>query len=123
MLGLKLPIIIMETPLFICLHVCVYAHADSLHNLLHMYMCNVYVNCFSQNCLAVLMDLIECIQLFAMNDLIFVPLSSILEAYRSGRGRVTVRGKTDVELLDSKTKRTAIIIKEVMILDSCMIWH
>lgn len=69
------------------------------------------------------MDLIECIQLFAMNDLIFVPLSSILEAYRSGRGRVTVRGKTDVELLDSKTKRTAIIIKEVMILDSCMIWH
>ncbi|KAK7834039.1 dna gyrase subunit a [Quercus suber] len=37
----------------------------------------------------------------------------ILEAYRSGRGRVTVRGKTDVELLDSKTKRTAIIIKEV----------
>ncbi|KAM3699938.1 hypothetical protein ACJW31_05G063200 [Castanea mollissima] len=37
----------------------------------------------------------------------------ILEAYRSGRGRVTVRGKTDVESLDSKTKRTAIIIKEV----------
>ena len=118
MLGLKLPIIIMETPLFICIHVCVYAHADSLHNLLHMYTCNVYVNCFSQNCLAFLTDLIERIQLFAMNDLIFVPLSSILEAYRSGRGRVTVRGKTDVELLDSKTKRTAIIIKEVMILDS-----
>lgn len=37
----------------------------------------------------------------------------ILEAYRTGRGRITVRGKTDVELLDSKTKRTAIIIKEV----------
>ncbi|XP_043713637.1 DNA gyrase subunit A, chloroplastic/mitochondrial isoform X1 [Telopea speciosissima] len=37
----------------------------------------------------------------------------ILEAYRTGRGRVVVRGKTDVELLDAKTKRAAIIIKEV----------
>ncbi|KAL3516328.1 hypothetical protein ACH5RR_023230 [Cinchona calisaya] len=37
----------------------------------------------------------------------------ILEAYRTGRGRVVVRGKTDVEILDSKTKRTAIIIKEI----------
>lgn len=37
----------------------------------------------------------------------------ILEAYRTGRGRVVVRGKTDIELLDSKTKRTAIIIKEI----------
>lgn len=37
----------------------------------------------------------------------------ILEAYRTGRGRVIVRGKTDVEILDSKTKRTAIIIKEI----------
>lgn len=37
----------------------------------------------------------------------------IVEAYRTGRGRVVVRGKTDVELLESKTKRTAIIIKEV----------
>ncbi|XP_004499748.1 DNA gyrase subunit A, chloroplastic/mitochondrial isoform X1 [Cicer arietinum] len=37
----------------------------------------------------------------------------ILEAYRTGRGRVIVRGKTDIELLDSKTKRTAIIIKEI----------
>ncbi|KAL2478179.1 putative DNA gyrase subunit A [Forsythia ovata] len=37
----------------------------------------------------------------------------ILEAYRTGRGRVIIRGKTDVELLDSKTKRTAIIIKEI----------
>ncbi|CAI9102730.1 OLC1v1001048C1 [Oldenlandia corymbosa var. corymbosa] len=37
----------------------------------------------------------------------------ILEAYRTGRGRVVVRGKTDVELLDPKTKRTAIIIKEI----------
>ncbi|KAF5465051.1 hypothetical protein F2P56_015083 [Juglans regia] len=37
----------------------------------------------------------------------------ILEAYRTGRGRVTVRGKTDVEVLDSKTKRAAIIIKEI----------
>nr|XP_027114281.1 DNA gyrase subunit A, chloroplastic/mitochondrial-like [Coffea arabica] len=37
----------------------------------------------------------------------------ILAAYRTGRGRVIVRGKTDVETLDSKTKRTAIIIKEI----------
>lgn len=36
----------------------------------------------------------------------------ILEAYRTGRGRIIVRGKTDVEI-DSKTKRTAIIIKEI----------
>ncbi|KAI8546048.1 hypothetical protein RHMOL_Rhmol07G0085600 [Rhododendron molle] len=39
--------------------------------------------------------------------------AGILEAYRSGRGRVVVRGKTDIELLDSKTKRSAIIIKEI----------
>lgn len=38
----------------------------------------------------------------------------ILEAYRTGRGRIIVRGKTDVEVLDEKTKRTAIIIKEVL---------
>ncbi|TKY69273.1 DNA gyrase subunit A [Spatholobus suberectus] len=37
----------------------------------------------------------------------------ILEAYRTGRGRVIIRGKTDIELLDTKTKRTAIIIKEI----------
>lgn len=37
----------------------------------------------------------------------------ILEAYRTGRGRVIIRGKTDIELIDSKTKRSAIIIKEV----------
>ncbi|ESW25277.1 hypothetical protein PHAVU_003G022300 [Phaseolus vulgaris] len=37
----------------------------------------------------------------------------ILDAYRTGRGRVIIRGKTDIELLDSKTKRTAIIIKEI----------
>ncbi|KAF8403484.1 hypothetical protein HHK36_011588 [Tetracentron sinense] len=40
-------------------------------------------------------------------------LSFILEAYRTGRGRVIVRGKTDVELLDAKTKRTAVIIQEI----------
>lgn len=38
----------------------------------------------------------------------------ILDAYRSGQGRIVVRGKTDVELLDSKTKRSAVIIKEVI---------
>ncbi|KAL6493801.1 hypothetical protein OROGR_031710 [Orobanche gracilis] len=37
----------------------------------------------------------------------------ILETYRTGRGRVVIRGKTDVELLDSKSKRSAIIIKEI----------
>ncbi|GKU91458.1 hypothetical protein SLEP1_g5330 [Rubroshorea leprosula] len=37
----------------------------------------------------------------------------ILDAYRTGRGRIVVRGKADVELLDSKTKRDAIIIKEI----------
>lgn len=37
----------------------------------------------------------------------------ILDTYRSGQGRIVVRGKTDVELLDSKTKRNAVIIKEI----------
>ncbi|KAM7508517.1 hypothetical protein LguiA_018970 [Lonicera macranthoides] len=37
----------------------------------------------------------------------------ILDAYRTGRGRVIVRGKTDIEVLDSKTKRMSIIIKEI----------
>ncbi|XP_038980755.1 DNA gyrase subunit A, chloroplastic/mitochondrial-like isoform X2 [Phoenix dactylifera] len=39
--------------------------------------------------------------------------AGILEAYRTGRGRIIVRGKTDMEVLDEKTKRTAIIIKEI----------
>ncbi|PQQ19483.1 DNA gyrase subunit A chloroplastic/mitochondrial [Prunus yedoensis var. nudiflora] len=37
----------------------------------------------------------------------------ISEAYRTGKGRIVVRGKTDVELLDSRTKRSASIIKEI----------
>ncbi|KAF8748266.1 hypothetical protein HU200_013011 [Digitaria exilis] len=37
----------------------------------------------------------------------------ILEAYKSGRGRIVVRGKTDIETLDEKSKRAAIIIKEI----------
>ncbi|KAK8443831.1 hypothetical protein SEVIR_9G039700v4 [Setaria viridis] len=37
----------------------------------------------------------------------------ILEAYKSGRGRIVVRGKTDIEIIDQKTKREAIIIKEI----------
>lgn len=37
----------------------------------------------------------------------------ILDAYRTGRGRVIVRGKTDMETIDEKSKRTAIIIKEI----------
>ncbi|KAG6525682.1 hypothetical protein ZIOFF_015648 [Zingiber officinale] len=39
--------------------------------------------------------------------------SGILETYKSGRGRIIVRGKTDVEMLDEKSKRSAIIIKEI----------
>ncbi|RWR74134.1 DNA gyrase subunit A, chloroplastic/mitochondrial [Cinnamomum micranthum f. kanehirae] len=39
--------------------------------------------------------------------------TGILEAYRTGRGRIVVRGKTDLELLDAKTKRNAVIITEV----------
>ncbi|KAF6151967.1 hypothetical protein GIB67_010541 [Kingdonia uniflora] len=45
--------------------------------------------------------------------LVLVHSKSILEAYRTGRGRVIVRGKTDVEMIDSKTKRSAIIIREI----------
>ncbi|KAL9235170.1 hypothetical protein vseg_009957 [Gypsophila vaccaria] len=37
----------------------------------------------------------------------------ILEAYRTGRGRVVIRGKTDIETVDSKIKRNAIIIQEI----------
>jgi len=37
----------------------------------------------------------------------------ILEAYKSGRGRIVVRGKTDIETIDEKSKRTAIIVKEI----------
>ncbi|CAH2054162.1 unnamed protein product [Thlaspi arvense] len=37
----------------------------------------------------------------------------VLDAYRTGRGRVVVRGKAEVELLDPKTKRNAIIITEI----------
>ncbi|XP_057505008.1 DNA gyrase subunit A, chloroplastic/mitochondrial-like [Actinidia eriantha] len=39
--------------------------------------------------------------------------AGILDAYRTGRGRIIVRGKTEIELLDSKMKRSAIIIKEI----------
>ncbi|RWR90322.1 DNA gyrase subunit A, chloroplastic/mitochondrial isoform X1 [Cinnamomum micranthum f. kanehirae] len=39
--------------------------------------------------------------------------TGILEAYRTGHGRIVVRGKTDLELLDAKTKRTAVIITEI----------
>lgn len=41
-------------------------------------------------------------------------LSRVLDAYRTGRGRVVVRGKAEVELLDPKTKRNAVIITEVI---------
>jgi DNA gyrase/topoisomerase IV subunit A len=41
--------------------------------------------------------------------------NSILEAYKTGRGRVVMRGKTDIETIDVKSKRSAIIIKEVLL--------
>ncbi|CAN8259821.1 unnamed protein product [Cochlearia groenlandica] len=37
----------------------------------------------------------------------------VLDAYRTGRGRVVVRGKAEVELLDARTKRNAVIISEI----------
>lgn len=40
--------------------------------------------------------------------------SRVLDAYRTGRGRVVVRGKAEVELLDPKTNRNAVIITEVI---------
>lgn len=42
-------------------------------------------------------------------------LNSIMEAYKSGRGRIVVRGKTEIETIDEKSKRAAIIIKEVCV--------
>lgn len=37
----------------------------------------------------------------------------ILDAYWTGRGRIIVRGRADVELMDSKTKKNAIVITEI----------
>ncbi|KAJ3669364.1 hypothetical protein LUZ60_011314 [Juncus effusus] len=37
----------------------------------------------------------------------------VLEAYRSGRGRVVIRGKTEFEIVDERTGRQAIIINEL----------
>eukprot|EP00252_Welwitschia_mirabilis_P005842 TRINITY_DN16447_c0_g1_i1.p1 TRINITY_DN16447_c0_g1~~TRINITY_DN16447_c0_g1_i1.p1 ORF type:complete len:942 (-),score=173.08 TRINITY_DN16447_c0_g1_i1:51-2876(-) len=39
--------------------------------------------------------------------------NGILEAYRTGRGAVTIRGKTEIEVMDEKNNRLAIIIREV----------
>ncbi|KAI3948481.1 hypothetical protein MKW98_019231, partial [Papaver atlanticum] len=44
---------------------------------------------------------------------IITSATGILKAYQTGRGCVIVRGKTDIEVVDSKTKRFAIVIKEV----------
>ncbi|KAI3927720.1 hypothetical protein MKW92_007324 [Papaver armeniacum] len=44
---------------------------------------------------------------------IITSATGILKAYQTGRGCVIVRGKTDIEVVDSKTRRFAIIIKEV----------
>ncbi|KAK9154530.1 hypothetical protein Sjap_002010 [Stephania japonica] len=63
---------------------------------------------------ATLQELLECMPGpdFPTGGLI-MGNTGILEAYRSGKGRIIVRGKTDVELIDSKTKRSAVIIKEI----------
>lgn len=37
----------------------------------------------------------------------------ILESYRTGHGRLTVRGKASIEQLDRKSTRSAVIISEV----------
>ncbi|XP_071735487.1 DNA gyrase subunit A, chloroplastic/mitochondrial-like [Rutidosis leptorrhynchoides] len=37
----------------------------------------------------------------------------ILEAYRTGKGRVIVRGKTEIEASNSRSKSAAIIVKEI----------
>jgi DNA gyrase subunit A len=37
----------------------------------------------------------------------------ILEAYRTGHGRLTVRGKAQIEQLDQRTNRSAVIITEI----------
>lgn len=37
----------------------------------------------------------------------------ILDAYRTGKGRVIVRGKTEIEVSNSKSKSSAIIVKEI----------
>ncbi|KAI7734629.1 hypothetical protein M8C21_018973 [Ambrosia artemisiifolia] len=37
----------------------------------------------------------------------------ILDAYRTGKGRVIVRGKTEIETSDSKSKSAAIVVKEI----------
>lgn len=40
----------------------------------------------------------------------------ILEAYRTGHGRLTVRGKAQIEQLDQRTNRSAVIITEVCLM-------
>ncbi|XP_031486660.1 DNA gyrase subunit A, chloroplastic/mitochondrial [Nymphaea colorata] len=39
--------------------------------------------------------------------------AGILQAYRTGRGSVILRGKADIELIEEKAKRSAIIITEI----------
>ncbi|KAM0835083.1 hypothetical protein ACQ4PT_063188 [Festuca glaucescens] len=67
-----------------------------------------------QNPEATLQELLECMPGpdFPTGGII-MGNDGILEAYRTGRGRVVVRGKTDLETIDKKSNRTAIIIKEI----------
>jgi hypothetical protein len=54
--------------------------------------------CLSLECLIVLWPLVY---------------GRILESYRTGHGRLTVRGKASIEQLDRKSTRSAVIISEV----------
>ncbi|CAM0877228.1 unnamed protein product [Alopecurus aequalis] len=67
-----------------------------------------------QNPEATLQELLECMPGpdFPTGGII-MGNNGILEAYRTGRGRVVVRGKTEMETIDKKSNRTAIIIKEI----------
>ncbi|KAG2534324.1 hypothetical protein PVAP13_9NG060900 [Panicum virgatum] len=67
-----------------------------------------------QNPEATLQELLECMPGpdFPTGGII-LGNQGILEAYKSGRGRIVVRGKTDILTIDEKSKSTAIIIKEI----------
>ena len=47
------------------------------------------------------------------SDVALRMLYRILEAYRTGHGRLTVRGKASIEQLDRRNSRSAVIITEV----------
>ncbi|PQQ19500.1 DNA gyrase subunit A chloroplastic/mitochondrial [Prunus yedoensis var. nudiflora] len=70
----------------------------------------IYVCLFLCMWVRTFMDIYVC----AINNVwINVHFVKHLGGISNGKGRIVVRGKTDVELLDSRTKRSAIIIKEI----------